>query len=107
MRKVGVQSLQCLAQPALQNNVVVVGITALGGGLAHRNLRAVQNRVAQLAQPIEGRFFDNGFGEVAQAVFFRAFQMLSTVVFFKQAWSLSNVLAEYRLNTDLPILISL
>ena len=54
-----------LPQASLQHHVAVVRVAALGRRLPRRDLRAVQDRVAQRLQPGEGGVFDDGFGEGA------------------------------------------
>ena len=63
-RQVGVEARQRLAQPALQHDVAVVRVAALGAGLARGDVGAVKDRVAQRFEPGEGGVFDVSFREI-------------------------------------------
>lgn len=62
-RQAGVQPDQRLAQAAPKNDVAICRVSALGGRLALRDLRAALDLPAQAAEPGEGGVLDDGFGE--------------------------------------------
>ena len=61
----GVEARERLAQTPFQDDIAVSGVGALRGWLADSNVRAVQNCVAELAEPRERSFLDDGFGKAA------------------------------------------
>ncbi len=57
----GVERSQGLSQPAFENDLLVG--RALGRRLAGSNLGPVHDAIAQLAEPLESRVFDDRLGE--------------------------------------------
>lgn len=67
-RQARIQAGERLAKSPLQHHVAVLRITALGAGRGHRNVRAVQHRVAESLEPGEGGLFDGGFAARAASL---------------------------------------
>ena len=53
-------------QPAFQEDIAKVRITAFRAKLAHSDVRTVQDCVAECLEPAEGGVFDDGLSERGQ-----------------------------------------